>query len=120
MQKYKNRALQISANNNWPSEGLFTPKRGDILAKVRRHLILAISEEYPHLSTTQLGKIFERDHSSIVVQRQRALKERADGDLPHTIHEIQTALRSNSRLVLRVDKKVRKRYEPRREKHYLD
>lgn len=44
---------------------LIGPSQKDIISKLRWSLYVEIRQQYPEISTTQIGKIFNRDHSSV-------------------------------------------------------
>lgn len=77
--KYRKRVQELCSERNVAYDALMSDKQGRILAYHRRHMILQIAEEFPKLSLNQVGEIFNRDHSTIVFAKKRALEERTKG-----------------------------------------
>lgn len=77
--RYKKRLQELCSERNVSYDEILSAKQGRVLAYHRRHLILKFAEEFPKLSLHQLGNIFNRDHSSIVCAKKRAVDERING-----------------------------------------
>lgn len=77
--KYTKRLQELCIEKGLDYDVIVGPLKGRVLAYHRRHLFLQISEEFPKLSTPQLGELFGKDHSTIVQGRQKALSERTNG-----------------------------------------
>lgn len=80
--RYRKRLQEICTEKDLSYDAVVSHKRGRLLAYHRRHIILQMSEEFENLSTLKLGELFNKDHSSIVNARQKALHERTEGVTP--------------------------------------
>lgn len=56
----------IAAVHNLPVDALLGPRRDKIAVAARFAAIWAIRDEYPGMPTTHIGRIFKRDHTSII------------------------------------------------------
>lgn len=54
------------------------------LVRNRRELMLRMKEKYPELSYPQLGKLFNRDHSAVILGIRKAIENRHASTLLET------------------------------------
>lgn len=55
----------IAAVHGIPVEAIMSPRRDRQAVNARFDAIVAVRNEHPHLSLTQMGRIFRKDHASI-------------------------------------------------------
>lgn len=56
----------VAAVHRIPVDAIMSPRRDKQAVAARFEAIVAVRNEHPHLSLTQLGRIFKRDHTSLI------------------------------------------------------
>jgi chromosomal replication initiation ATPase DnaA len=56
----------VAAVHGIPVEAIMSPRRDRRAVDARFDAIVAVRNEHPHLSLTQLGRVFRKDHTSIL------------------------------------------------------
>ena len=75
----KDRLKELCKERGLNYDLIVSKRRGKILTTHRRHLVLTMREEFPHITTTRLAQVFNMNHSSIVLVSQKAKRERDAG-----------------------------------------
>ncbi len=70
----------IAAVHGIPVEAIMSPRRDRQAVNARFDAIVAVRNEHPHLSLTQMGKIFKRDHTSLIHALRVMSKRKAELD----------------------------------------